>query len=72
MSKKRGRKKGRLYPQVKERVRKTVRNYPGASTQEVASKARIAWGTADKYLKVLKREKKVNSRQRGNRKIWFD
>jgi len=71
MSKKRGRKKGRLYPQVKERVRKTVQNYPGASTDEVAKKTKIAWGTAKKYLKVLERETKVKSRKRGNRKIWF-
>ena len=71
MSKKRGRKKGRIYPQVKEKILKVVNTYPGASTQEVASRSKLAWGTADKYLKILEKEKKVNRRRRGNRKIWF-
>lgn len=71
MSKRRGRKKGMLYPQLKTKVEKVVKNYPGATTHEVASRARISWATAKKYLGTLKREKKVKSRKRGNKTIWM-
>jgi len=60
-----------LYPQIKSKVRATVRKYPGASTDEVASRAGVGWATAKKYLNSLKREKKVKSRKRGNKTIWF-
>lgn len=72
MPSKRGRKKGRLYPQLKSKIRNTVKNYPGASTHEVASRANIGWGTADKYLKALHREKKIKSRKRGTKTIWIE
>ena len=67
----RGRKKGRFYPQVKNEVHKVVDEYPGASTNEVAEKAKIGWDTAKKYLKQLEKENKVKSRTRGNGKKWF-
>jgi len=67
----RGRKKGRLYPQIKERVYKVVKKYPGASTYEVSIKANVSWSTAQKYLRTLKRNGKIKSRKRGKKSIWF-
>ena len=67
---KRGRKPGRLYSDVTSKVHDTVKKYPGASTYEVATKANIGWATADKYLKALRREKKISSRKRGKNTIW--
>lgn len=71
MPKKRGRRKGMLYPQIKTKIRRTIEKYPGASTNEVASRAGVGWTTAKKYLNVLKREKKVKSRKRGSKTIWI-
>jgi len=72
MPKKRGRKKGLLYPQLKSEIGETVKKYPGASTHEVASRANVGWGTADKYLKALRKEKKITSRKRGKKTIWIE
>jgi predicted transcriptional regulator len=68
---KRGRKKGLLYPQVKTKVLSTVRKYPGASTNEVADKAKVGWDTAKKYLRSLEKSKKVKGRKSGNRTVWI-
>lgn len=70
MSKRRGRKKGRLYPQLRTKVEGVVKKYPGASTHEVASRANVSWVTADKYLGSLYRDKKIKRRKRGNKTIW--
>lgn len=72
MPKRRGRKKGRLYPQLKTKIKNTVKKYPGASTHEVALRSGVGWATADKYLKSLKRDKKVKSRKRGIKTIWIE
>ena len=71
MPKKRGRKKGLLYPQLKTKIQGTVKKYPGASTHEVASRAGVSWATAYKYLKASRRDKKVRSRKRGTKTIWI-
>ena len=67
----RGRKRGRLYPQIKDKVYEIVKKYPGASTHEVSLKARVSWSTARKYLYALKRNGKIKSRRRGKKSIWF-
>lgn len=72
MPKRRGRKKGRLYPQLQKKIHNTVKKYPGASTHEVASRAGVGWATSDKYLKALRRAKKVKSRKRGTKTIWIE
>ena len=72
MSKRRGRKKGRLYPQLEKKIHNAVKRYPGASTHEVALRSKVSWATADKYLKSLRREKKVKSRKRGTKTIWIE
>jgi len=72
MPKKLGRKKGLFYPQLKSKIKDTVEKYPGASTHEVASRTNVGWGTADKYLKALRREKKITSRKRGRKTIWIE
>lgn len=71
MPKRRGRKKGRLYPQLQKKIFDTVKKYPGASTHEIATRARVGWATSDKYLKELRRENKVKSRKRGVKTIWI-
>lgn len=68
---KRGRKKGRLYPQIKKRVYKVVKKYPGASTHEVSMRARVSWSTSKKYLRTLRKDRKVKSRKRGKKSIWY-
>ena len=70
MPKRRGRKKGRLYSEVKTNIHGVVKKYPGATTNEVALKAKVGWPTADKYLRALRHENKVKSRKVGNRTIW--
>jgi len=67
----RGRKKGRLYPQIRDRIHKTVKKYPGASTHEVSIRANVSWSTARKYLGTLKKNRKVKSRKRGKKSIWY-
>ena len=67
----RGRKKGLLYPQIETKIRQTVKQHPGASTHEVATKSRVSWATADKYLKDLRREKKLRNRRVGKKSVWF-
>ena len=67
----RGRKRGRLYPQIQKKVLEVVKRYPGASTYEVATRANVSWSTAVKYLKVLRRSGKVKSRRRGKKTIWY-
>jgi len=67
----RGRKAGLLYPQIERRIQNTVRSYPGASTHEVAVKAKVSWSTANKYLRKLRSKKKVRSRKVGRKVIWF-
>jgi len=60
-----------LYPQIKSKINRIVKRYPGASTYEVALRAKVGWGTAKKYLMALKAEKKFRSRKRGKKLIWF-
>lgn len=67
----RGRKKGRLYPQIEKKVYNAVRKYPGASTHEVSTKTGISWSTADKYLRTLRRKKKIEGRKRGTKSVWY-
>jgi len=69
-SKKRGRKPGKYYPEIKTKITATLKRYPGASTHEVAERANIGWATADRYLKKLAREKKVSKRSRGRTTAW--
>lgn len=71
MMSKRGRRRGLLYPQVKTKVLGAVRKYPGASTNEVADRAKVGWDTAKKYLRSLEKDKKVKGRKSGNRTIWI-
>ena len=47
-TKRRGRRKGMLYPQIKSKINRIVKRYPGASTYEVALRAKVGWGTAKK------------------------
>jgi len=67
----RGRKKGRVYPQIERGIHEVVNKYPGASTHEVSTRARISWSTADKYLKALRRKKKIEGRKRGSKSVWY-
>lgn len=68
--KKRGRKSGKYYTDVKSKIMTTLSRYPGASTHEVAERAKIGWATSDRYLKKLEREKKVSKRKVGRRTAW--
>ena len=68
---KRGRKKGVLYPQYSQKILKTVEKYPGGSTHEIAKKSGMSWATTDKYLRNLRRSKKVKSRKVGKKTIWI-
>ena len=67
----RGRKKGRFYPQIERRVNKVVDKYPGASTHEVSTKAKVSWSTAKKYLSESKKKGRIKSRKRGKKTIWY-
>jgi len=69
-AKKRGRKSGKYYPEIKTKIKNTLKRYPGASTHEVAEKAKIGWATADRYLKKLSREKTVSKRKVGRKTVW--
>jgi len=71
MRRRRGRRKGLLYPQIQRRVKEVVKRYPGASTFEVAKRANISWATAKKYLNTLRVRGEIRKRKVGKKTVWY-
>lgn len=61
----------RYYEEIMRNILKYVRSHPGCSVREIADELRMSWITANKYLEMLIKKKKVRFYSRGKVKRWM-
>ena len=64
-------KKGFNPEKYKEEILKLIIEHRFMSTNEICEKMNMGFETANKYLVVLLKERKIKLREIGNRKFWY-